>query len=287
MRELARPVSGSESIVRRCPARIYFLLTFGISWTGALIVALPDLVRGRQLSNSTGILMFPVMLLGPLVSGIVLTLIVDGKAGLKQLFRRICHWRVHLQWYAVLLIPPALILVLLLVLERFISPAFSPNHFYLGIAFGVPAGICEEIGWMGFSFSKMRERLSPLSAAITLGVLWGFWHLPVINYLGAAVPHGNYWLQFFLAFTIAMIAMRVIIAWIYENTGSVLLAQLMHISSTGALVVFSPHVSPGQEAMWYLGYACLLWVFVTILLVRSGSQLRILKRSEFQSVSGG
>ena len=42
------------------------------------------------------------------------------------------------------------------------------------------------------------------------------------------------------ALAAAMTAMRVLIAWIYVNTKSVLLSQLMHISSTSSLVVLSP-----------------------------------------------
>jgi uncharacterized protein len=57
--------------------------------------------------------------------------------------------------------------------------------------------------------------------------------------------------DFFLAFSLAMTAMRVLIAWIYTNTKSVLLAQLMHVSSTGSLVLLSAaRVTALQEAMW-------------------------------------
>ena len=63
-----------------------------------------------------------------------------------------------------------------------------------------------------------------------------------------------------------MTAMRVLIAWIYTNTKSLLMAQLMHVSSTGSLVVFSAaHVTAGQEALWYALYGTLLWVAVAIL----------------------
>jgi len=63
-----------------------------------------------------------------------------------------------------------------------------------------------------------------------------------------------------------MIAMRVLIAWIYTNTNSLLLAQLMHVSSTGSLVIFSaPRVNGAQEAMWYAFYAATLWFAVAII----------------------
>jgi membrane protease YdiL (CAAX protease family) len=287
MQDAGTSVSESECIARRRPALIYFLLAFGISWAGALVVAAPALVREHQPTNLMGMLMFPAMLLGPIISGIVLTVMVDGRAGFEDLLRRIIAVRVAVGWYTMLLVPPALVLGLLLVLEKCISPVFAPNHFYLGIAFGVPAGICEEIGWMGFAFPKMRARLSPLLAAMILGFLWGLWHLPAIDFLGASVPHGKYWLRFFLAFTIVMTAMRVIIAWLYVNTGSVLLAQLMHVSSTGALVVLSPRVGPGEEVLWYFGYGCLLCLLVAIIVSLTGWQLQVSERQNAPAGNSG
>jgi hypothetical protein len=71
-----------------------------------------------------------------------------------------------------------------------------------------------------------------------------------------------------------MIAVRVLIAWVYANTESVLGAQLLHASSTGSLVVFgSPAVSPDQEAVWYLAYGLLLWVVVIFVVRRYGPSL--------------
>jgi len=46
--------------------------------------------------------------------------------------------------------------------------------------------------------------------------------------------------------------MCVIIAWVYTNTESLPLAQLLHISSPGSLVACSlAGVSPIQQAFWY------------------------------------
>jgi len=264
----------TTTVLERHPIAAYFAITFAISWAGALAVAAPGLIRGAGISNTTGMVMFPAMLLGPFASGILMSRVTGGREGTKDLFERIRRWRVGLRWYAVLLIPPATVRFVLFLLERLLSPSFAPNHFWIGIAFGVPAGICEEIGWTGFAFPKMRAQQSALGAAVWLGILWGVWHLPVISFLGAATPHRQFWFLFFLGFTLAMAAMRVLIAWIYTNTESVLLAQLMHISSTGALVVFSPPVSPAQETMWYALYGCLLWLIVGAVFGATGRQLR-------------
>ena len=120
----------------------------------------------------------------------------------------------------------------------------------------------------------MRLKRSALSAGLWLGVLWGLWHAPVVDYLGAAAPHGAYWLPFFLAFIAILTAMRVLIVWVYSNTNSVLLAQLMHASSTGFLVILGPaHVSPAQEVLWYAVYAVVLWMVVALVIARYGKGL--------------
>lgn len=264
----------SINLVKRHPVAAYFVLTFTISWLGALAVVAPRLLRGEAIPKFSGILMFPVMLLGPVVSGILLTRVVDGASGLHDLFSRIVRIRVRAPWYAALLIPPATILLVLLVLKTLVSPVFTPNRFFVGASFGIVAGFFEEIGWTGFAFPQMTKTGNMLGAGIGLGVLWGFWHIPVIDFLGTATPHGSYWLPYFLAFALAITAMRVLICWIYANTKSVALAQLMHASSTGSLVVLSPsRVTAAQEALWYAIYAAALWLIVGIVATLFGKGL--------------
>jgi len=255
------------------PVAAYFLLTFAISWLGALAVAAPHLLRPEPLPIITGILMFPVMLLGPSLSAIFLNWVAAGKPGLRDL-SRLLRARIPPRWYAPLLIPPVLVLTLLLTLKTFLSPVYTPNLFLMGVLFGVPAGLLEEIGWTGFAFPKMSSQHNPFGASVVLGLLWGLWHLPVVNYLGTATPHGAYWFPFFLAFAFAMTAMRVLISWLYINTKSLLIAQLMHITSTGSLVIFSPPaVSASQEVLWYTLYATTLWVAVLIVVKKFGTRL--------------
>ena len=268
-----RSRNGLSNIVRH-PVVAYFALTFTISWMGALAVAAPHLIRHEPLPTMTGILMFPAMLLGPGVSGVVLTRIVDGRSGLHDLFSRMFLARLPARWYTMLLLPPVLVLSVLLFLQTFVSPVYASNRFLTGILFGLPAGFLEEIGWMAYAFPKIRRPDNGLAPAIVLGLLWALWHLPVINFLGTASPHGRYWFHFFLAFAVAMTAMRVLISWMYINTKSVLLTQLMHLSSTGSLVVFSPpRVTALQEVVWYLLYGTLLWLVVAIVVKRCGKRL--------------
>jgi membrane protease YdiL (CAAX protease family) len=178
------------------------------------------------------------------------------------------------RWYAGLLIPPGVILLVLLGLAAFVSPVYAPNRFFIGISFGLIAGFLEEIGWTGFAFRTLSTRRSGFSAAVLIGLLWGLWHMPVIDFLGTAWPHGSYLPAYFLAFIAVMTAMRVLIAWLYTNTKSVLLAQLMHVSSTGSLVALSPPMATArQEAFWYSIYAAILWALVALVVSKTGAGL--------------
>lgn len=256
------------------PALRYFALAFGLSWAGALLVVAPHLLRGEALPKFAGLMMFPVMLIGPAAAGIAMTWKTGGTPGMRGLLQRMLKASVAPRWYAVLLLPPALVLAVLTILSRAFSPAFAPSRFFPGIAFGLIAGFVEEIGWTGFAFPAMSRSRKPLVAAALLGVLWGLWHIPVVDYLGAATPHGHYWLPYLLAFITAMTAVRVLICWVFVNTQSVLLAQLLHASSTGALVVFSPRVNAGQETLWYFFYAFALWLVVAAVVAGSGTTLK-------------
>jgi membrane protease YdiL (CAAX protease family) len=240
------------------PLTSYFVFTFAISWSAAFAIVAPRLLHGEPIPKFSGILMFPAMLLGPVASGVVMTRLLDGPAGIRKLFSSIVRMRVGMRWYSILLFPPAAVLAVLLILKTFVSPAFAPNHFFLGVVFGIPAGFLEEIGWTGFAFPRMQTRLGTLQAGVLLGLLWSAWHLPL----------------FFLSFATAMTAMRVLIGWIYQNTQSVLLAQFMHISSTGALVIFGPFgVTPAQETVWYFTYGVGLWIVVAALVAWFGRAL--------------
>jgi membrane protease YdiL (CAAX protease family) len=253
-----------KNIILRHPAAAYFITTFALSWLGALFLVAPHLFKKEPLPAIDGIIMFPIMLLGPPVAAVVLTAMIGGKPALKELSGRMSKWKVPIKWYLLpVVIFPCGILITLFLLQHLLSPAFASNFFAPGFLFGIPAGFLEEIGWTGFAFPLIFSRRDLFRSGIYLGVIWALWHLPAIDFLGVARPHGRWLFPFFLSFAALLAAVRILIAWIYVHTGSVLLAQFTHTVSTGCLVLLgASHVTPLQEALWYAVYAALLWIVI-------------------------
>lgn len=269
-----------NKIIRQFPIRSYFILTFFLSWLGAFILVATKLLSGQIISKMDGILMFPVMLIGPCTAGIVLTSIIDGKAGIRNLFSRLGRWKVFIGWYAIaLFIAPCLIMLILFLFRSFVSPSFTPNWWPVGFLFGVPAGFFEEIGWTGFAIHKMLSLKNRITTGLIIGLLWGLWHLPVIDFLGSASPHGVFLIPFILAFIALLMAVRLLIVWVYSYTKSILLAQLIHAVSTGCLAMLGPSkLTPAQETLWYGSYAVLLWITVlTIYFIDNRKRAKVKK----------
>jgi uncharacterized protein len=239
---------GIRGVVTRYPLASFFAAAYGASLIALAVLGFPPLHPTATSPSTTSLILFPLMVLAVGAAGVGLTRLIGGPGAARALLRTI-RLRVSPGWYATLLIPPACILAALGLLHVLDSSVFTPNLFPIGLTFGLVAGFFEELGWTGFACPRMRTRFGALRGALLLGVLWGLWHLPVVDSLGAAAPHGTAWPVFFLAFVGVLTALRVLIARIWSKTSSLLLAQLMHASSTGFLVVLgAAHVTAHRPA---------------------------------------
>ena len=116
------------SWLHRHPVFVYFALCFGISWGGVLIVLAATGFRLATLQPLEMGLIFILMLLGPSASGLILTVAMNGRAGLHRLGSRLTLWKLGAQWYAVaLLTAPLLLLAILWPLSAVADPAFAPR----------------------------------------------------------------------------------------------------------------------------------------------------------------
>jgi hypothetical protein len=112
----------------RHPVPVYFGLTFAISWGGAAVaiaggggISWPVVVDPRFAYAVAA------MLAGPSISGVLLTALVGGKAGLRDLLRRTLRARVAPRWHAAALLTAPLLWIATLAALTSTSPAFLPG----------------------------------------------------------------------------------------------------------------------------------------------------------------
>ena len=261
-----------KSFFERHPLISYFGIAYSITW-GAILIFLAS--KGFQFTSLQVqdasilfVIVFVSMLLGPSTSSLVLTVLLDGRSGLRELWLRIKRWQVGLPWYAVsLLTVPVLTLIIFSVLDAFVSPLYAPSfRFALGSA-GLLAGCFEEIGWTGFATPRLLNKHDPLKAGFILGLLWAFWHM-FADFAGNIVNLTTMqWIAWFVIYWILpLTAYRILMTWVYSHTRSVFLGQLMHASYTGWLIILSP-TTPNTDLRWEAIFAIILWVFVGIVAI--------------------
>jgi membrane protease YdiL (CAAX protease family) len=99
----------------------------------------------------------------------------------------------------------------------------------LTAAFLDQGGLLEELGWRGYAQPALQERISPLAAAICVGVMWGLWHVPRDVVGGVLGRYGAlYYLGLYLpAFLLGTITVSIIAAYFMNRTGGSLWPAIM------------------------------------------------------------
>jgi len=207
----------------------------------------------------------PLVPFGPLIAAFIVLAFTRGWAGVRDLLASIVRWRVGLGWYAVaLLLPVAITLVVLYLNAMLGGPTPTATDFadwytlpLLFLFTTVAAGpLFEEPGWRGFALPRLQSRFAPLVASLIVGVIWASWHLPeLISEPTDQRPP--------LQFIVWVLAQSVVYTWVYNGTrGSVLLVIFMHGSSNTIARFLFPTVldSPTYGQIWWL-LAALWWVF--------------------------
>ena len=85
----------------------------------------------------------------------------------------------------------------------------------------------EELGWRGYALNELQKKMSPLKAALLIGVLWGFWHTPLWFFSGYA---GVELFKYCIFFMIAVIAISVIMTVFYNLNHNLIVPILIHQS---------------------------------------------------------
>jgi membrane protease YdiL (CAAX protease family) len=278
-----------RAFIERHPVPTYYALTFAISWGGFLLVGGPGLFSGTNWQTDP---LFPLavlaMLAGPSVAGVLLTGLIDGRAGFRELLSRFLRWRVGARWCAVALLTAPLLMTATLFALSLFSPAFLPaivtagdkaSPLLLGIAVGLGGGFLEELGWTGFAIPRLRQRHGVLATGLIVGVLWAAWHLLqglwTSGASSGAVPPALFVAVGF--FSTYLLPYRVLMVWVYDRTGSLPVAILMHASLIASTIsgfgLVPPVISGVPFLILFLVFTATLWLVVAAVAVANGGRL--------------
>lgn len=262
--------------IDRHPFSAFALLAYAISWVCWIPAGLILPPTSAQAAHFAGAF-------GPMLAAMIVVGIRGGS--LSKWLISLLKWRVGLEWYAFVLFFPALLIAIMsaiyLSIGHTLDWALFPERLsiYLPtLAFmAVFGGGNEEPGWRGFGLPELQKSFSPAIATLILGVVWAFWHAPILlgieEVMSGAMPAGA--LLQLTGVTLVSITMHAFwYTWLFNRTGSVLLCILLHAgynTANGLLLLV------GVEALSGSSYQTLL-VLMTSVLVGSVAILLIATR---------
>jgi len=98
----------------------------------------------------------------------------------------------------------------------------------IGMAQSCVSALGEELGWRGFLVPQLAKIMPFGGVALTSGIIWSLWHYPLIlmaNYHGAEPT----WYSL-ICFTVMVIGIAFLFAWLRLKSGSVWTGMLLHAS---------------------------------------------------------
>jgi membrane protease YdiL (CAAX protease family) len=280
-----------QAFIKRHPVLTYYALTFAISW-GVVLLVIGGPGGIPATSEQIARLLPPAVAAsyaGPAVAGLLLTGLVSGRAGFRELLSRLLKWRVGVRWYAVALLTAPLIFTAVLLALSLVSPVFLPgivttsnktSLLLLGIVGGLIVGFFEELGWTGFALPRLRLRYGVLTTGLIMGVLWGAFYLFVYDLWGSTASFGALPVPLFLtAYGFSFLAgqmpaYRVLMVWVYDRTGSLLVAILMHTSRLACMIICATAATGVAFLTYNFALAAALWVVVAAVAVANVGRVR-------------
>ncbi len=202
----------------------FFLIVYGLSIPLWILETMID-VKGLPLDIPITDI---VAAFTPLMAACMLVHNEEGSEGVKKLLYRIFDYKRITKriWYIPIIFLPFLIYFLIYLIIHFTGlPLPSQWHFSILtipvlFVFFFLGAIAEEVGYMGYAIDPMQKRFGALLASILMGIPWAIWHYPSINQQG----HNAIWIAWG---TLGTVAVRVLIVWIYNNTGKSLFACIL------------------------------------------------------------
>jgi membrane protease YdiL (CAAX protease family) len=200
----------------------FFVLVFALS------IPFWVLYAWTRLQLTPTIPVSALMMFCPLMAASILVYRRSGIRGVRALLQRSFDYRriKARVWYAPILLFMPSVLILAYGLKHLTGVQLPIPHIEVAAAAAMLvafffAALAEELGWSGYAIDSLQARWSALGASLLLGAVWALWH--VVAYIQTDAD--PVWLAWWSLFTVAS---RVIMVWIYNNTGKSVFAMALY-----------------------------------------------------------
>ena len=119
------------------------------------------------------------------------------------------------------------------------------------MARGLSTALGEEIGWRGFLVPELYKTMGYTNTALFSGIVWSLWHYPILIF--ADYNSGTATWYALACFTVMVIAISFVFAWLRLKSGSLWTGALLHAShNLYVQTIFTPLTKNTGKTAWYI-----------------------------------
>ncbi len=137
-----------------------------------------------------------------------------------------------------------------------LSPAVATILYVLlvgsfGLVGSLSRALGEEIGWRGFLVPELNKTVGFTGTALITGIVWSLWHFPVLIF--ADYNAGTATWYALLCFTVMVIAISFVFAWLRLKSGSLWTGAILHAShNLYVQAIFTPLTRDTGKTAWFI-----------------------------------
>ncbi len=136
------------------------------------------------------------------------------------------------------------------------TPAVSTVVYVLlagsfGMVRSLSSALGEEIGWRGFLVPELSKTVSFTGTALISGLVWSLWHYPILIF--ADYNAGTATWYALSCFTVMVVSISFVFAWLRLKSGSLWTGALLHAShNLYVQAIFTPLTKDTGKTAWYI-----------------------------------
>lgn len=120
-----------------------------------------------------------------------------------------------------------------------------------GLVRGLSSALGEEIGWRGFLVPRLFPKIGFTGTALLSGAIWACWHYPLL--IWGDYNNGTPAWYGLTCFTVMVISISFVFAWLRLKSGSLWTAALLHASHNLYIqAMFTPLTRNTGKTPWFI-----------------------------------